>query len=214
MQSLIIDWVPKINNSAPALSKKQETLLSKSEIEYLRDLCIGNLDAFSCVFYIMLCTGVKVGEICALKWADIDFANNEIVVNKTMNRVKSNFGDASTSTRVITSMIPVRRVPMRDSLRVVLKLKQANGYITTGDTVYMEPRGFQNQLKSFLKKFGIDKTITATTIRDSIIINAIENGVNLKFIADVMGVTVIHLEKTYFRYVKWNSINKSMINEM
>ena len=42
-------------------------------------------------FYILLHTGLRAGELCALQWKDIDFKRRELHIYKTINRTKCYF---------------------------------------------------------------------------------------------------------------------------
>ena len=36
---------------------------------------------------LALCTGMRIGEVCALKWEDVDFAQKTIIVKHTVGRI-------------------------------------------------------------------------------------------------------------------------------
>ena len=62
------------------LSKQEQSILSR----YLND----NLTPCNLGILICLYTGLRIGEICALKWEDICIAEHYLDVHKTMQRVK------------------------------------------------------------------------------------------------------------------------------
>lgn len=46
-----------------------------------------------------LYSGIRIGELCALQWKDVDFQNNSIKITKTVQRLKTN-SDSCTKTRL------------------------------------------------------------------------------------------------------------------
>lgn len=64
------------------LTKKEQSILEK----HIND----NLNLRNLAILMDLYTGLRIGELCALQWKDIDFTNNTISITKTVQRVKSN----------------------------------------------------------------------------------------------------------------------------
>lgn len=103
----------------------------KEEVKYIKEK---HLDLFFDVaknsrsvtyFYILLHTGLRAGELCALQWKDIDFKRRELHIYKTINRTKCYFDgygkkleNAITSIQITTPKKDAsnRIVPMTDSV--------------------------------------------------------------------------------------------------
>ena len=73
------------------IAKKQRQIntLSNSQKINLSNYCFNNFQPISIAVAISLYTGLRIGEICALKWEDINFEDNYIYVYKTVERLKS-----------------------------------------------------------------------------------------------------------------------------
>mgnify|MGYP000831255977 FL=1 len=98
---------------------------------------------------IGLCTGMRIGEICGLRWEDVDIDNKCIHITHTIERI---FDIGTQKTKVIESTpktIESRRdIPIsRDLLGILKKFKACyndNFYVITGDEMFCEPRTYRN----------------------------------------------------------------------
>lgn len=133
--------------------------------------------------------GLRVGEICALKWENVDFEERTVTVERTIERVKSQKGEKN-STRLAIMDIEPRKIPIPDTFFKTLfenRCKRDNYFVTTCSTKMKEPRTFQYSLRGLLDEIGISKC-SPKTIRNTFAVNALKADVNVKALADVMGV--------------------------
>lgn len=68
--------LPKIENPVPAIQRKPIQVISMSEQKKLLSVLYRNTDIYKSAVLLCLFTGIRLGELCALKWTDIDFENN------------------------------------------------------------------------------------------------------------------------------------------
>ena len=61
--------------------------LSKQDQDKLTNYILENQSAKSLGILLTLYSGIRIGELCALQWKDIDFKNNILHINKTLQRV-------------------------------------------------------------------------------------------------------------------------------
>lgn len=86
-----VDWNIIPNNPARRvrLPKREDIemlCLSHDEAKRLLDACA--YDRFGTLFEFMLATGVRPGEVRALKWADIDLSSRRVQIRRTVTKVK------------------------------------------------------------------------------------------------------------------------------
>ena len=119
-------------------------------------------------FGILLCfyTGVRLGELCALKWNNIDLDTNMMSITGTANRIK-NFGEDMKKTMLIVgspkSHSSVRKIPLPDFLIKMIRdfidcKKDENHFILSGSDTPIDPRTYQRLYKSILKSAGGQRT--------------------------------------------------------
>ena len=81
----------KISFAKPRLKAKTIDILSPKEQSLILELaCSGDLREFG--YYLCLQTGLRIGEICALRWNDIDFENRLMKVDRTLLRISDTDG--------------------------------------------------------------------------------------------------------------------------
>lgn len=73
------------NEPAPSNIEEDSKCISVKQSEIFFDACKDT--RYYELFYLLLNTGIRIGEACALTWWDIDFDNELIYINKTLNQV-------------------------------------------------------------------------------------------------------------------------------
>ncbi|MBR3002950.1 MAG: tyrosine-type recombinase/integrase family protein [Clostridia bacterium] len=142
--------------------KKQIHLLTKREKDKLEKYCMKNNSLRHIGIIMCLNTGLKIGEICALKWNCIDFDSKCIKVKKTMQRIYNQ--EENKSIIKIDEPNPktlIRSIPISNKLYEILKplknLYSDNSFFLTGsETKFIEPRNYQKMLKKCLDDCKIE----------------------------------------------------------
>lgn len=143
--------------------------------------------------FICLSTGIRIGEICALTWDDIDTDNGVIHIRKTIQRiyVKEN-GIKKTELLIDTpkTATSMRDIPMIKDLFEILKpLKKVvnNDYfVLTNEATPTEPRTYRNYYKKLLDKLGIPP-IKFHGLRHSFATRCIESKCDYKTVSVILG---------------------------
>ena len=144
---------------------------------------------------ILLClnTGMRIGEVCALTWDDIDVKQGIIHVNKTLERIYVVDG-AEKHTELITSTPKTknsnREIPITKDLVKILKPLKAivNGsyYVLTNDSKPTEPRTYRNYYNKLLKGLDIPK-LKFHGLRHSFATRCIESQCDYKTVSVILG---------------------------
>ena len=104
-------------------------------------------------------SGLRIGELCALKWSNIDFENGIVRVSKALQRISDKSGKSKTKIAVTSpkSKTSVRDIPIPSFILDILKHEKQSEeyYILSGTSKPMEPRTMQNRFKVVLKNCGI-----------------------------------------------------------
>lgn len=170
---------------------------------------------------ILVCmyTGLRIGEICALQWENINLSEGTICVRQTMQRVQNMSAVSPRRTKIIItkpkSPSSIREIPIPDFLVDLLKPKQAEdpkAFLLTGKAnEYIEPRNFQYYYKKVLENNAIPY-LNFHSLRHSFATRCIESGIDAKIVSDLLGHSKVNI--TLDRYVhitmdmKKNSIQK------
>ena len=143
--------------------------------------------------FICLSTGMRIGEICALTWDDIDTDRGVIHVRKTIQRIYLREDGVQKTELVIDTpktATSMRDIPMTKDLYAVLKpLKKVVNeqfFVLTNDATPTEPRTYRNYYKKLLKKLDIPE-IKFHGLRHSFATRCIESHCDYKTVSVILG---------------------------
>ena len=180
-------------------------VLSRSEQDTLCKYLCEDIEPCNIGILLSLFTGIRVGEICALRWEDISFSEQAIFVHQTMQRLQDRSGSEGRKTKVVIttpkSACSIRTIPIPENLLSILKAyKEVSvGYLlTNSDQSYIEPRTMQNQFKRVLKKCSIENA-NYHSLRHTFATRCIELGFDIKSLSEILGHASVNI--TLNRYV-------------
>ena len=141
-------------------------------------------------FLLCLETGLRLGELCALRWGDIDFDEGLLSVRRTVLRVDHS-GETRLEVQAPKTENSERVVPLTKKLLTLLRMfrkgHDEDEYVFTGSKDRpMEPRTMQYRFEFFLKKQGI-RPRGFHTLRHSFATRCVERGVDVKTLSEVLG---------------------------
>lgn len=143
--------------------------------------------------YICLSSGMRIGEICALTWEDIDTDNGIIHVRKTIQRIYI-IEDGKRKTELLLdtpkTKNSIREIPMsRDLLRMLKPFKKIvnpNFFVLTNDAKPTEPRTYRSYYKNLMKHLEIPE-IKFHGLRHSFATRCIESKCDYKTVSVLLG---------------------------
>lgn len=143
--------------------------------------------------YICLCAGMRIGEICALKWEDVDAENGIISVKKTIQRVYMIEGEKRYTELILDSpktKNSIRDIPMtKDLLKLLKPLKRImnhNYFVLTNESKPTEPRTYRNYYKQFMQEIGVP-ILKFHGLRHSFATRCIESKCDYKTVSVILG---------------------------
>lgn len=177
-------------------------VFTKEEQERLEQLVFSDLQPRFIGILISLYTGLRIGELCALKWADV--GGDTLSVRKTLQRVQTFASEKSApKTRIVIetpkSLCSVREIPLPDFLIPILKkFRTENAYVLTGRKTHTEPRAYSNLFRRCLEQCGIQNA-SFHTLRHTFATRCIESGMDVKSLSEILGHASVQI--TLNRYV-------------
>lgn len=143
--------------------------------------------------YISLSTGLRIGEICALKWNDINVVDGTITVSRTIERIYIIEGEKKHTELVINTpktRNSCREIPMsRELLAMIKPLKKVvndDFYVLTNDEHPTEPRTYRNYYNRMMTKLDMPK-LKYHGLRHSFATRCIEAGCDYKTVSVLLG---------------------------
>lgn len=190
----------------PKNNTSELPVLSIIEQNKLMQYVLQNLDTYKLGVLFALYTGIRLGELCALTWKDIDFDTGTLRINKTIQRIKNTDSFDTAKTKIIIdtpkSQKSIRNIPIPSFFLNILKSYcskyHSNNYILSGTKKYIEPRNYQTKFKKYLKEANISD-INFHALRHTFATRAIEQGFDVKSLSEILGHSTVRF--TLERYV-------------
>lgn len=143
--------------------------------------------------YICLLTGIRIGEVCALKFSDIDLKKGTLIISKTLQRIciKDNINRKTMLIEDTPKTINSNReIPLTDDMlkmfKSLNKLVNDEHYILTNNLKAIEPRTYRNYYKRLLMKLDIPY-IKFHSLRHSFATRLIESNCDYKTVSVLLG---------------------------
>lgn len=178
--------------------RKEARVLSTDEHKRLTEYLLVDMDEYKFGVLLALNTGLRIGELCALKWEDI--TDTYVTVNKTMQRLKGNIGKTEIIIDTPKSDSSKRIIPLpRFLCRFAECFRKNEGYvISTNRSPYCEPRTVQQRFKEITDEIGLEG-VTFHTLRHTFATRCIEAGFDAKTLSEILGHSDV--KTTLNRYV-------------
>lgn len=174
-------------------TKKELEVMSRDNqkklFEYLKD----NFSFKNLGIVICLCTGLRIGELCALRWRDFDMEENVVKVRHTVQRIY--VVDAEVRyTKIVVNEPKTkesnRDIPLSSELLKIVKplMKVVNHdfYVLSNDVNPIEPRTYRNYYKRVIKKLDIPY-LKFHGLRHSFATRCIESKNSVKTVSVILG---------------------------
>lgn len=133
-------------------------------------------------------TGIRIGELCALQWSDVDLTSRLLHISKTLIRTYTKDDGSTISITPPKSKASVRVIPLNSWICHLLSLQQKsdNCYIITGKYHYLEPGKYRLWYNDQLKKLGIPHR-KFHCLRHTFATNCIACGCDYKSLSQLLG---------------------------
>ena len=194
----------------PKSERKQVEKISDTEQKKLVSYLKANMSLTSFGILLSLFMGLRIGELCGLKWEDVDFQHKVLHIRRTVQRISSANGNRKTKIVISApkSATSFREIAIPDALMKYFEMfrDEADHFILSGADKPVEPRTMQYRYKKILRSAEMEDH-NYHKLRHTFATNSAEKGFNVKALSAVLGhssVTLtlnryIHPDRTYER---------------
>lgn len=173
----------------PKSEKSDYRTLSEEEFRRLEEFLLQQESPHAVGELIMLETGMRIGEMCGLRWEDINLDNMSVKIRRTVQRIYKS-EDSSTEMDIGNPKTTTgkREIPISGHIcRHLKKCRRVNGiYVASGKEMPTEPRTHRQYHKRLMKKLGIEY-MPPHGLRHTFATRAIQSGVDPKTVSAFLG---------------------------
>ena len=208
--------MPKKEN----FDKKDIRILTEEEIALFKETATSQRKTmpipkyqYGLIITLIIYTGLRVGELCALQWKDIDWENRKMTISKSVNVVYEN-KKRKLVIQNTTKSGKIRYVPLNDKAIDILTRQQEfiggekTDYIVNGSPAIVDKTVVANTYPKICRATGIENPNGIHSLRHTFASLALRKGVDIKVISDILGHASVNF--TYNTYV--HIIDEQKIN--
>ena len=195
LQSIIAYKKPNnpLNFHYPKDIRPKMRVLSINEQKKLMDYLSNDINPCKFGIILSLLSGLRIGEVCALRWEHINMEDGYLYIEKTMQRLQNCDSNSPKRTKIIIDTPKtehsIRSIPLTSyaiSLCKIMNPQKPSAYILTGTDKYMEPRTLQYRFKKYVALCGLEK-VHFHTLRHTFATRCIEVGFEIKSLSEILG---------------------------
>lgn len=197
--------------------RQESKVLTNRDSMYMKEYLLQQNTIFS--IGILLCrgTGIRIGELCGLKWGDIDLENHTFRIRRTVSRIANPNPLAGQPKTLIyirppKSYTSFREIPIPQYLIEALESmkKEDYLYVLTGKETCTEPRNVQKKFKTILKHCQM-QDYNFHALRHGFATACLENRIDCKTVSSILGHASTRTTLDYYAHTsmlqKENCIN-------
>ncbi len=171
----------------PRVEKKKVIVLQYTEQKKLEGILMESPVGSNLAIYLALHSGMRIGEICALRWSDIDFEDRLLFVRSTVIRNKNGQSTiappkSETSQRVIPLTMQLTKLLVAERARSTSEFV----FSSPRKEAFLNPRTLQYRFQAMLSQLGIS-SISFHALRHTFATRWIECGMDVKSLSEVLG---------------------------
>lgn len=187
------------------LKKQPIKILTQDECKILIKYLVKYANKINIGILLALFTGIRIGELCALKYKNILFDEAIMIISETLQRIQKKDHKSLKKTKIIITtpktMSSIRKIPIPLSiLPLIVKVySNGSGFLLTGDeNKFIEPRTIQNRFRKILNETKISQ-INFHILRHTFATQCLINGMDIKSLSEILGHANVNI--TLDKYV-------------
>lgn len=176
----------------PRKKKREISVIPRVVVAQLEKILLESDETICLGILLSLHTGIRIGEVCGLRWGDFNFQSSSVQIRRTVERIADLDPCSKRKTKVIISDPKTdasrREIPLPNALCYYLMAHQSNTncYLLTGTDKPSEPHTLYVRYERFLKRNGFS-AYTFHALRHTFATRGMESGFDTKSLSEILG---------------------------
>jgi integrase len=212
VEKRMLAWNPSTATERPPVRPEEAKALTEEDMDKFLAAMDRESHKWRAAFLTLLGTGLRVGELLALEWGDIDFAGGLIYVRRGLSRTRAGLVVEAPKTEKSKSAVPVPETVLaalreHQKAQKVIIMENRDRYKNTALVfptdvgTYMLPRNFQRHYYALLKKAGISQRVKLHGLRHTFATRLLEQGESLRVVQELLRHTDIKTTANIYSHV-------------
>lgn len=197
-------------------SNKTLNVLTNENREYLIQYCRDNKTSLATGILLSLYSGMRIGEICALKWKNVNLETNIITVDATVQRLKTKDNISSKTSLMLCNPkteTSHRLIPMplflSNYLESFKNTINNEDYVLSNDDIIFDPRRLQKQFKNLCQSYGF--TTNFHNLRHSFATECVMENIEIKSLSEILGHSSVSITLDLYVHSSMEHKRKEMM---
>lgn len=212
---------PVPESAYPREERKPMRVLTPREQQVITDYLLAEMNECKFGILLALLTGLRIGELCALRWEAVSVEDGTLTVAQSMQRLKrTEPGGARTQVLISApkSDASARVIPLTPLAREMcarMRADDARAFVLTGTQNYIEPRTLQYRFKKYMAGCGL-ADVHFHILRHTFATRCVEVGFELKSLSEVLGhsSTRVTLDRYVHPSIQLKRDNMAKLSEL
>ena len=187
--------------SRPAKQKRRHgvKVMSHKEQDMLEEYLTSDIDERKLGVLLSLRMGLRIGEVCGLRWEDVDLTERTVHVHYTVERITNvapNMQENKTRLVLcgVKTVFSDRVIPIPSGIMpLMIRCKKSGGFVIPGKTYeYSDPRSFENYFHKYLDECNL-QSFNYHCLRHTFATRCVEAGMDIKSLSEILGHSGVNI---------------------
>lgn len=175
----------------PQMEKNHTKPFSVQEQAALQAFVLQNPTARKVGLLLQMQMGLRIGEVCGLKWGDFDFKAGTLTVRRTVSRIYCHVGKTKLVVQTPKTKSSGREIPIPRELVALLrtlrgKASPSTWFLSGSEDKPVEPRCYRKSIQSYLRRASV-RRVHPHALRHTFATTCLQTGCDIKTLSEILG---------------------------
>lgn len=181
----------EIEVKLPQRPKKEKRFLREDEQRRLYKFVLHNPTPRKIGVLLAMQLGLRIGEICGLRWGDFDLSAGTVTIQRTVKRITAGDGRTEVVIQTPKTATSMRVLPIPAELLAVLRQLRGNysdeaWFLSGSKRKPVEPRCYRKSIHGYLRRAKVAQ-ICPHALRHTFATTCLQAGCDIKTLSELMG---------------------------